>query len=530
MKSVFRKLRTGSRLGGGFGLVLLLVLAMAGYTALRLLAIADSDARIEALTVQLDLVRNWRASTQVNLNRAMAQAKAGYPASLDNHFRPLIEETSKSISSIQRDVKAGLATEEARTLFESIEFARADYLKIRRGVTDRFKAGDAESGARLVDGEMTTAVGAYLDALARMEAHYVSQRVAVRQEALNEAGLALQTLAVATALALAVGATVAWLLSRSIAGPLVQATKAARRIAEGDLLQQITQDAREDEIGSLQAALAQMQDNLQRMVAQIRQGTDSIAIASAEISVGSADLSARTETAASSLQQTAASVEEVTSAVSQTASAARMAHDMANAAAGAAERGGAVTGDAVRTIGELDRSAKRIADIVGIIDAIAFQTNILALNAAVEAARAGDSGRGFAVVASEVRGLAKRSAEAAAEIRALIQESMGNVQASVHLVGLAGATMSEVVDSVQRVTGVIAKISVAAEQQSKGIDQVNVTVAQLEEATQQNAALAEQSAAAAESMRAQASGLARAASGFRIAQAAQAAALLTVQR
>jgi methyl-accepting chemotaxis protein len=315
----------------------------------------------------------------------------------------------------------------------------------------------------------------------------------------------------------------------SICRPLEAAGLTARRIADGDLTAPI--DVRgADETARLQRQLAHMQQSLRRMVSQVRQATDSIALASSEVASGNADLSSRTEQAASNLQQTASSMEQLTGTVKQSADSAAQANQLAASAAEVAQRGGSVVSQVVATMDEINRSSRKIADIIGVIDGIAFQTNILALNAAVEAARAGEQGRGFAVVASEVRSLAQRSAEAAKEIKALIGASVERVGAGSRLVQDAGATMDEIVASVQRVSDIIGEISAATSEQSTGIGEVNSAVNQLDRMTQQNAALVEQSAAAADSLKDQAAKLAAAVATFRLEAGAAALGAAAIER
>jgi methyl-accepting chemotaxis protein len=303
--------------------------------------------------------------------------------------------------------------------------------------------------------------------------------------------------------------------SRCIVAPIGRARDLAEKIAAGDLTQPI-RDHGADEAGELMRALGRMQASLQTTVGQVLESTDAVRTASAEIASGNTDLSNRTEEAAGSLQQTAASVQQLTGTVQQSADAARQANQLAVSAAEVAQRGGSVVAQVVSTMEEIQASSRRIGDIIGTIDGIAFQTNILALNAAVEAARAGEQGRGFAVVASEVRSLAQRSAEAAREIKSLIAASVEKVDSGSTLVADAGKTMQEIVGSVQRVTDIIGEISAASTEQSTGIGQVNAAVGALDQMTQQNAALVEQSAAAAESLKGQAARLAQAVAGFRL--------------
>jgi methyl-accepting chemotaxis protein len=297
-------------------------------------------------------------------------------------------------------------------------------------------------------------------------------------------------------------------LSAEVARPVHEAVLVARRVADGDLSTRIDV-ASGGEAGLLMRAMQEMNDKLVSMIVKVRSGTDLIATGSGEIATGNLDLSARTEQQAASLEETASSMEELTATVKQNADHAHQASKLAISASEVAVKGGAVVSEVVGTMASINDSSKRIAEIIGVIDGIAFQTNILALNAAVEAARAGEQGRGFAVVASEVRNLAQRSAAAAKEIKALIDDSVEKVNAGTELADKAGSTMNEVVTSVKRVTDIIAEIADASAEQTAGIEQVNKAIAGMDQATQQNAALVEESAAAAASMREQAGNLAR---------------------
>ncbi|WP_445657515.1 methyl-accepting chemotaxis protein [Achromobacter sp. NCFB-sbj8-Ac1-l] len=317
----------------------------------------------------------------------------------------------------------------------------------------------------------------------------------------------------ALGLAMAIGAHV--LIRRMIVRPLLEAGEVFRRIAEGDLTRRVADRGR-NEIGALLNALRAMQDSLVRTVSTVRRGVDEINVGAREISSGNTDLSSRTEEQAASLEETAASMEELASTVKQNADTAREANLMVAASAAVAQRGGDAVSSVVETMRAISGSSTRISDIVGVIDGIAFQTNILALNAAVEAARAGEQGKGFAVVASEVRTLAQRSAAAAKEIKQLIEDSAQKVGVGSAQVETAGATMREIVDSVQRVTSLMGEISAASEEQASGIDQVNRAVTQMDGVTQQNAALVEQAAAAAGALEEQARQLASAVAVFKL--------------
>ena len=331
---------------------------------------------------------------------------------------------------------------------------------------------------------------------------------------------AILSFAIGALVSIGVFGFVLW-FSRGMRTRLAQAERALEALAEGDLTGRF-EIGRLDELGRLLASVAKARDNLARIVTQVRTSTDSIGTASVEIATGNQDLSARTEQTASNLQQAASSMEQINGTVKQSADSARQANQLAASAAEVAQRGGSVVSQVVSTMDEINASSKKIADIIGVIDGIAFQTNILALNAAVEAARAGEQGRGFAVVASEVRSLAQRSAEAAREIKGLIGASVDKVETGSKLVADAGSTMNEIVASVQRVSDIIGEITAAAAEQSDGIGQVNTAVTQLDQMTQQNAALVEESAAAAESLREQAMRLNQVVGTFRVESSAAA--------
>ena len=314
------------------------------------------------------------------------------------------------------------------------------------------------------------------------------------------------------------GLLLATWVARIVSRPLQDAMHVAERVAEGDLTVHI-QPAGRDETGRLMGSLKAMNDSLLRIVTQVREGTDTINTASREIASGNLDLSSRTEQQASSLEETASAMEEITSTVKQNADNARQANQLAHSASDVATQGGTVVSQVVETMGAINASSRKIVDIISVIDGIAFQTNILALNAAVEAARAGEQGRGFAVVASEVRTLAQRSAAAAKEIKSLIDDSVAKVDTGSRLVEEAGSTMTEVVASVRRVTDIVGEITAASSEQSNGIEQVNMAITQMDEVTQQNAALVEQAAAAAGSLQDQAGKLAELVSVFKLERA-----------
>jgi methyl-accepting chemotaxis protein len=346
------------------------------------------------------------------------------------------------------------------------------------------------------------------------------QRAAAASEAANaRAGQTEKAALIAGAVVLSLSALLAWRLTVSITQPLQAAEAAAARMAEGDLDFEVEVHGR-DEAARMLNAMGNMRAKLAGVVAHVRMNSESVATASSEIAQGNNDLSSRTEQQASALQQTAASMEQLGTTVRHNADSARQANQLSQGAADVAVRGGEVVGRVVTTMKGINESSRKIADIIGVIDGIAFQTNILALNAAVEAARAGEQGRGFAVVASEVRNLAQRSAGAAREIKSLIAASVERVEAGSLLVDSAGLTMTEVVAAIQRVTDIMGEISHASTEQSAGVAQVGQAITQMDQTTQQNAALVEQSAAAAESLRLQAEQLVQAVAVFRLGQPA----------
>ena len=317
------------------------------------------------------------------------------------------------------------------------------------------------------------------------------------------------------ALGLLVGVVLSFGITRSITVPLGRAVKLARTVAGGDLSSHI-EVVGNDETSALLQALRDMNHSLNGIVVRVRSGSEAIATATGQIAAGNTDLSARTEEQAAALEQTTASIHELASTIKQNYEYGKNANQIADSAAQVAVKGGEMVTQVVHTMEAINVSSRKIADIIGVIDGIAFQTNILALNAAVEAARAGDQGRGFAVVASEVRSLAGRSAAAAKEIKELIDESASKVSAGTALVGEAGKTMDNVVASIQRVTDIMGEITAASQEQTTGIEQVNQAVIQMDQVTQQNAALVEEAAAAAQSLQEQASGLARTVSAFKL--------------
>ncbi|MFI8619173.1 methyl-accepting chemotaxis protein [Acidovorax sp. NPDC077693] len=366
--------------------------------------------------------------------------------------------------------------------------------------------------------EHAAALTEYLKTIDQLLAESEKSSVAAADAMIADASRAQWVSALAVVFVVGLSVLFGWLLRRSIVRPLRQASDAAALVAQGDLTVRMATD-RTDEIGELLTALNSMVESLHVVVTEVRNSGESIHVASSEVAAGNTDLSARTEHTASSLQQTAASIAQLAQTVATNADSTRQANTLADSAAQVAKKGGEVVGEVVKTMDEINASSKKIADIVGIIDGIAFQTNILALNAAVEAARAGEQGRGFAVVASEVRNLAGRSANAAKEIKTLIATSVDKVSDGARLVITAGSTMQDIVNSVQQVTTLMSEINAASSEQSSQIGQVSQAVTQLDHMTQQNAALVEEGAAAAQSLKDQANRLAGAMRQFQLSAA-----------
>jgi methyl-accepting chemotaxis protein len=504
----FSRLKIGQRLYIGFGVVLLMLGCMAALAFSSLQAAQKATERIVQMEDRALLTGEWKQSTTLNINRVLAVAKSGNDPAVDAYFKPLIAQTTARINDIQKVLEAEIESEKGKALLSEIASARSAYVGIRKQYFELLKAGDAAGAEQMLSGKLIPAADRYSDlqgSLLDVQQELASLAVQKSGATVSQQGMMLAAMAAFT---LVFALWLAWIITRSVTVPVGEALSMANAVAQGDLTLAVATQRR-DELGDLIRALAAMKDSLLKTVSEVRSATDSINTASAEIASGNQDLSARTEQAASNLEETAASMEELTSTVRNSADAARQANQLAANASEIAVRGGQVVGEVVTTMEAINHSSKKISDIIGVIDGIAFQTNILALNAAVEAARAGEQGRGFAVVAGEVRNLAQRSAEAAKEIKGLIGTSVDKVEAGSRLVADAGQTMSEIVGSVQRVSDIIGEITAASGEQSDGIGQVNVAVNQLDQMTQQNAALVEQSAAAAESLKDQANRLAQ---------------------
>jgi len=507
--------RIGTRLSGGFVIILTLLGLMMAIGVWRMSNTASATR--EMMTVPLAkerLTSEWFRSVAVGVVRGKAIAKSSDP-SLEALFAEEVKTATARGNEITKALQALPTGPEEQKVLDRVNETRKAYLAARDSMMKAKRAGNAEEANTIYDNEFTKVAPIYV---AAMQAYldYQSRTIDEAAKAIDADALrSEQRLAAIGLLALVLGGVFAWMLTRSITRPIARAAHLADAVARGDLSQSLEVDGR-DEISQLMTSLSAMNAGLHKMVTQVRQSADSIQTASGEVAAGNQDLSSRTEQTASNLQQAASSMEQLTGTVKQSADSAHQANQLAASAAEVAARGGNVVAQVVTTMDEINASSKKISDIIGVIDGIAFQTNILALNAAVEAARAGEQGRGFAVVAAEVRSLAGRSAEAAKEIKGLIGASVDKVEAGSRLVADAGSTMKEIVGSVQRVSDIIGEITAASSEQSDGIGQINTAVVQLDQMTQQNAALVEESAAAAESLKEQAGRLAQVVSTFQL--------------
>ena len=513
--SLLSTLKIGQKLGAGFACLL----ALTGAILLTAMSHIAVFARSSETFVKVDYAKADAAATvnqlvRSNARRTMELFFADNAAEVDR-IHAFIALNKKDISNSLAMLDQLVATAEGKVLLGKVKESRVAYVKSFEKVDHLLRDGHREAAVALLKAETLPTLDALQDSVVALTSR---QRARV-----EETGLALATNvanAQAWMLSLGVGAMVAgailaWWLSRSITRPLAQAVKIAETVAAGDLTSDIRVESR-DETGQLLGALSRMNASLVKIVGEVRDSSESIATGSAEIAKGNFDLSHRTEEQASNLQQTAASMEELTATVRQNTQTSREVTRIAASASVAASEGGRVVEGVVATMNEISASSRRISDITSVIDAIAFQTNMLALNAAVESARAGEHGRGFAVVASEVGTLARRASDAAKEIKTLIAESAARVENGSRQADAAGKSMNDIVAQVERVNQLVSEISSASIEQSSGIDQVGEAVKQLDQITQQNAALVEESAAAAESLKQQAAQMAGTVSVFRL--------------
>jgi len=515
-------LRVGTRLAASFALILLLLALMLVVSIWRLDSTSAAVKEMMATPLAKErLLAEQLRNVAVGVVRGKAIAK-----SPDNGLEALFSEEARTSTLRGNEIVKALAampiSPGEQPLLDKFNAARTAYLGARDPMMAAKRAGNNDEANRIFDTQFAMVGPAYVAALTAVLDYQRKSIDDMNTAIAEDAASGKRRLAWLGGIAIVLGVVLAVLLTRSITRPLASAVEAANEFADGDLTSEMKVEGK-DEPAMLLHAMERMRGNLARVVANVRQGSEGVATASAQIAQGNNDLSARTEQQASSLEETAASMEELGSTVKQNADSARQANQLAMEASTVAIKGGEVVGQVVETMKGINESSRKISDIISVIDGIAFQTNILALNAAVEAARAGEQGRGFAVVASEVRSLAGRSAEAAKEIKSLISASVQRVEQGTVLVDQAGTTMTAVVGSIRRVTDIMGEISSASSEQSAGVAQVGEAVTLMDQATQQNAALVEQMAAAASSLQTQAQELVQVVDVFKLAPGQQVA-------
>ncbi|MFS2026362.1 methyl-accepting chemotaxis protein [Massilia sp. GER05] len=516
-------MKVGMRLGLGFALVLVLLVIVTVVGILRMAQIQNRlDHVVNVNNVVTRLVVDMRNNVSERVTSLRTLTLMTDPADMEPELNRFKEQTAK-YDALQQKLAAKFSEEalpEEKTLLNQVKEAEGAAMPAIAKASELYLANNAMDATRVMVKEIRPAQKKWLDGLdqlGKLEDKLNAQTQVDAEAAFASArNFMLGLLALAVTLGILAATIITRGLLKQLGGEPGYTAKIAGSIAEGDL--SIAIDTKSSDRGSLLIEMKQMRNSLVDIVSQVRRGTHTITTASREIAAGNTDLSSRTELQASSLEKTASAMEELTSTVKQNADNAREANHLAATASDVARKGGDVVSQVVGTMGEINSSASKIADIIGVIDGIAFQTNILALNAAVEAARAGEQGRGFAVVASEVRNLAQRSAAAAKEIKQLIGDSVEKIGRGSKLVGEAGETMDEVVASVKRVTDIMSDIASASAEQSAGIEQVNLSIIEMDGMTQQNAALVEEAAAAFQSLQDQAAELQRVVSIFKLAE------------
>lgn len=517
-----KNFKIGTRLAMGFILVVMLIVANCATGVWRLQEVShETHEIIDNALLKERLVSDWLRLTNANGVRALAFVKTD-DKDVQAFFKNDMKKTSAKISTIQKQIKTLKSEPDEQKLFDIVGEKRAAYKGGRSKILEIKELGNTEEAAHLVERKMVPALNAYVKSVENVLAYqneHINDEAARIYNGFATGRIVILSLGGA---AVFISLIAAFILTRGITKPLEEAVMVAEKVAGGDLTVKVNVNST-DETGQLMRSLKGMTESLFETVSKVRAGTDTISTASSEIASGNMDLSSRTEQQASSLEETASSMEELTSTVRQNADNARQANQLAVTASGIAAKGGEVVSEVVATMSDINESSKKMADIIGVIDGIAFQTNILALNAAVEAARAGEQGRGFAVVATEVRSLAQRSAAAAREIKELIDTSVEKVTIGTELVATAGSTMDEVVSSIQRVHDIMGEITAASQEQSEGIEQVNQAIVQMDQVTQQNAALVEEAAAAAESLQDQSANLNNLVSVFNVGTASASA-------
>jgi len=501
--NTFKNMKIATRLALGFGLVILIGIGIAIFATLQMRSLAGqleeiADDRMVKVAQFTEVKDNFNAIALYARNIVISSD----PVLQAGEKKKIVElraSNAELLGKLGQSIKLPKGVEYMKAINEN----RGNYNKALDGAVALAEKGDKAGAGAILEGEVLNLQSIVFKATDESRLMQKSIAETLAKDASEAVALYSMLLTVSGVLMLLLGTSVAWLISRGITGALNQALEVAGRVAAGDLTGKINISS-QDETGLVLQALDRMQTALVGVVSTVRTGSEGVATASAEIAQGNNDLSQRTEEQASALEQTAASMEELSSTVKQNADNARQANQLALSASSVAIKGGEVVAQVVGTMKGINESSRKISDIISVIDGIAFQTNILALNAAVEAARAGEQGRGFAVVATEVRALAGRSADAAKEIKTLISTSVERVEQGTALVDQAGSTMTEVVNSIKRVTDIMGEISAASNEQSQGVSQIGEAIQQMDQVTQQNAALVEEMAAAASSLKTQA--------------------------
>jgi len=511
----FLKLKTGPKVLSSFALVLFIMSCITGLALWRLHSAHQmTEFLVNDKLAKQQIASDWLGAAKLNGVRAVSIAKSD-SLEVADYFQLQLVEGDKLTDAIAKKLLAKSADSEEAALLQAAAAKQQAYLTVRKQVFTFKDQGRIQEVEQLADSQLKSTFANYTAALEQLLDHQTKEAQAMADESAAEYESSRAILVAFGVLALVVGAAFAWVITRSVVVPLNHAVELATRVSGGDL-RAVPTEHRSDEFGQLLDALHNMTDRLASTVKQVRDGAHIIDDASNELAAGNLDLSSRTEHQAGALEETASSMEELTSAVRQNTTSARAANELALSASAVAATGGKAVDEVVQTMDEISASARKIVDIISVIDGIAFQTNILALNAAVEAARAGEQGRGFAVVATEVRNLAQRSATAAREIKALINDSAERIEAGTTKAHAAGDTMADIVASIERVTSIMSEISSASSEQESGIHEINRAIGDMDSVTQQNAALVEEAAAMAEAMHKEANKLTQLVSVFKL--------------
>ncbi|WP_038903128.1 methyl-accepting chemotaxis protein [Dickeya zeae] len=510
--------KIGTRLSIGFGILIAFSLIMLASGIYQLNQITRNAEQIMLVPLRKErLVADWAATLSAGIQRTTATARSSDPSLAQVFAADNANATKENNERVAKFTEL-VSSKEEQGLLDQLNADRQAYIKARDEIFSAKASGNAEQAKQVFEQRLLPVSVQYQKSMTTLRDYQRTNIDRMREEISARAQSSYLFLGVLGLMITLVGSLLAWMLTRSIVRPLQTSVQVTNSVARGDLTAEISPQGR-DELAQLQHALQDMTGQLRTVVGEVREGAEAIAGASSQLSAGNQDLSSRTDEQSSALQETAASIEQLTSTVRQNADNARQANQLAQDTAKQAQSGGQLVSEVVQTMGAIDSSSKKIVDIIGVIDSIAFQTNILALNAAVEAARAGEQGRGFAVVASEVRNLAQRSASAAREIKELIGHSVETVDAGNRLVEKAGVSIQGIVDGVRKVSELVGEISVASQEQSLGIEQVNLAINKMEQTTLQNASLVREGYNATQSLQQQAEQLKQVVSIFHLEDA-----------